>query len=93
MPRAGIDQTRSLRGHACFAACSNFGDCLTGFDLDNRPTCRSNNEGETGIICVDPYKEACEDYIEAGMICLDAGNKVCILWRHIIFAVIAANIL
>ena len=53
MARAGEDSNRALRAHTCFKACQNYGDCLSGFDMDDRPMC-SLQESETGIICVDP---------------------------------------
>jgi hypothetical protein len=91
MPRAGKDQTRSLRAHSCFNSCADYGDCLSGFDLDNRPTCNSHTKQQGGILCVDPNYETCEDFIEPGMVCL--GNSVCIDWRKIIYAIILANAL
>lgn len=93
MPRAGKDSTRGLRAHTCFNSCADFGDCLSGFDFDNRPTCRSQNGAQQGILCVDPLLETCENYVEPGMICFDSGNQVCIDWRKIIYAIILANAL
>lgn len=93
MPRAGKDSKRGIRAHTCFNSCSDYGDCLSGFDYDNRPTCRSQGASNQGIICVDPELEACEDYIEPGMICFDSGYKICIDWRKIIYAIILANAL
>jgi hypothetical protein len=91
MPPAGFE-SRTLRGHTCFNACSDYGDCLSGFDYDNRPNCRSQGE-ENGIICINPYLESCENYIEPNMICLNVAEKICVDWRKIIYAILIANAL
>jgi hypothetical protein len=94
MPRAGLNQTRAIRGHTCFNFCASYGDCLSGFDLDERQTCQSVGSSETlgkdGILCVDPDLEPCENYIESGMICF---GSICFNWHKVIVAMFLANIL
>lgn len=92
IPRAGKDQSRALRIHACFNSCSEYKDCLTLFDLDDRPACSTQNLRQ-GLLCVDPFYNDCENYVETGMICFDKKKKICIDWRKIIYAIILANCL
>jgi hypothetical protein len=90
---AGKTPHRSMRTHTCFNSCSDYGDCLTGFDLDNRPTCRSEQGQEEGIVCINPYLETCENYVEPNMFCINNSGGLCFDWRKILIAILIANAL
>lgn len=89
---SGGDPTRQIAVHTCFEPCQKTGDCLLGFDFDEREPC-TNELKNSGILCVDPSYTPCEIYVEEDQICFDDDNLVCIDWKKILYAVFITNIL
>lgn len=77
--------------HTCFEPCRKPADCLIGFDTDNRPQCTPETR-DSGLYCVHP-SSVCEQFIEEGQTCYDAGNRVCINWLYVFYAIVITNVL
>lgn len=89
MPFSDKEPDRQWRTHACFPPCRSPGDCMLGFDDDDRPQCTKLNR-QDGIYCVMP-QDSCEVYVNANDVCFGADYGICINWSNIILAIFIAN--
>lgn len=70
LPVSGQDPDRQLKLATCFEPCKTNAACLLGFDYDDREPCSSTEEA-TSILCVNPLKTPCENYVEHDQYCFN----------------------
>ena len=91
MPYSAKEPERQWRTHACFPPCRSPGDCMLGFEDDNRPQCTKQNKND-GLFCVIP-EDTCEVYVNGDDVCYGSNNSICLNWKNIILAIFISNVL